>query len=220
MEKQRSLSALMHVVTVSYTKEKSSRSSVSHSTELDELVDEEKNKRIFQSAPFVQSRILVLDHTVQSRREKRRIFAPYIKMRIGFHRTFFEQKTHTPKENMSPVATSAVASASSAKVHSAQAENVHVQSVVQTETQSKVSMENTKKINDLMARLGSTHLQVDEYSRKRTEEISEAVAESIKRVVNETQEQQQQLLADANRRTSGNENARDERFFSFVQLRL
>lgn len=48
----------------------------------------------------------------------------------------------------------ATSSSGSAKVHTAQAENVHVQSVVQTETQSKVSMENTKKINDLMARLG------------------------------------------------------------------
>jgi len=50
--------------------------------------------------------------------------------------------------------------------------------------------------------LGSTHLQVDEYSRKRTEEISEAVSESIKKVVAETQVQQQQLLADANLRTA------------------
>ncbi len=50
---------------------------------------------------------------------------------------------------------------------------------------------------------GSTHLQVDEYSRKRTEQISEAVAESIKKVVSETQVQQQQLLADANLRTAG-----------------
>jgi len=40
-------------------------------------------------------------------------------------------------------------------------------------------------------------LQVDEYSRKRTEEISEAVAESIRKVVAETQTQQQQLLSDA-----------------------
>jgi hypothetical protein len=39
-------------------------------------------------------------------------------------------------------------------MHSAQTENVHVQSVVKTETQSKVSMENSKKMNDLMARLG------------------------------------------------------------------
>lgn len=50
---------------------------------------------------------------------------------------------------------------------------------------------------------GSTHLQVDEYSRRRTEEISEAVTESIKKVVAETQVQQQQLLSDANLRTSG-----------------
>jgi hypothetical protein len=85
-----------------------------------------------------------------------------------------------------------------------------------------VSIENAKKINDLMTRLGksrirmkilelfffsfskgSTHLQVDEYSRRRTEEISEAVSESIRKVVAETQQHQQQLLADANSRTAG-----------------
>jgi len=104
---------------------------------------------------------------------------------------------------MSRVNTStATSSSGSANVHTAHAENVHVQSVVQTETQSKVSIENAKKITDLMARLGSTHLQVDEYSRRRTEEISEAVAESIKKIVAETQLQQQQLLADANLRTA------------------
>jgi hypothetical protein len=106
----------------------------------------------------------------------------------------------------SVTSTTATSSSGSAKVHSAQADNVHVKSVVESETQSKVSMENAKKITDLMARLGSTHLQVDEYSRRRTEEISEAVAESIKKVVTETQLQQQQLLADANLRTSQIEN--------------
>ena len=50
---------------------------------------------------------------------------------------------------------------------------------------------------------GSTHCQVDEYSRRRTEEISDAVAESIRKIVAETQQHQQQLLADANSRTSG-----------------
>jgi len=102
--------------------------------------------------------------------------------------------------------TTAGSSSGSSVAHTAVSENVAVKSVVSTETQSKVSMENTKKINDLMARLGSTHLQVDEYSRKRTEEISEAVAESIKKVVAETQLQQQQLLADANLRTTEIEN--------------
>jgi len=97
---------------------------------------------------------------------------------------------------------SASSCSGSSKVHSAHAENVHVQSVVQTETQSKVSMENTKKMADLMSRLGTTHNQIDEYSRRRTEEISEAVAESIKKIVVETQLHQQQLVADANSRTA------------------
>jgi len=98
--------------------------------------------------------------------------------------------------------TCATSCSGSSKVHSAQAENVHVQSVVQTETQSKVSIENTKKMADLMARLGTTHTQIDEYSRKRTEQITEAVSESIKKVVLETQQHQQQLVADANLRTT------------------
>jgi hypothetical protein len=124
--------------------------------------------------------------------------------------------------HLSCSSTNASSSSGSSKVHSAHAENVHVQSVVQTETQSKVSMENAKKITDLMSRLGkfnkkniekedfdyfisgSTHTQVDEYSRKRTEEISEAVSESIRKIVAETQQHQQQLLADANSRTAGN----------------
>jgi hypothetical protein len=55
---------------------------------------------------------------------------------------------------MSHTSTFATSSSGSAQMHSAQTENVHVQSVVKTETQSKVSMENSKKMNDLMARLG------------------------------------------------------------------
>lgn len=50
----------------------------------------------------------------------------------------------------------ATSTTGSAKVHSAHADHVHVQSEVRTATQSSVSMENTKKINDLMARLGKT----------------------------------------------------------------
>jgi hypothetical protein len=52
----------------------------------------------------------------------------------------------------------ASSSTGSANVHSAHADNVHVKSVVQTETQSKVSLENSKKITDLMARLGKFYL--------------------------------------------------------------
>ncbi|CAF3385222.1 unnamed protein product [Rotaria sp. Silwood1] len=110
----------------------------------------------------------------------------------------------------------AKSSSNSAQVHSAQAENVLVQSVVQSETQSKVSIANNKKIADLMARLGTTYHQVDKYSRKRTEEINEAVAESIKKIVAETQLQQQQLLDDANLRTNEIENEFKSRLQEYV----
>ncbi|CAF2381412.1 unnamed protein product [Rotaria sp. Silwood2] len=111
---------------------------------------------------------------------------------------------------------SAKSSSNSSQVHSAQAENVVVQSVFQCETQSKVSIANNKKIADLMARLGTTYHQVDKYARKRTEEINEAVAESIKKVVAETQVQQQQLLADANMRTNEIENEFKSRLQEYV----
>ncbi|CAF4181530.1 unnamed protein product [Rotaria sp. Silwood2] len=48
----------------------------------------------------------------------------------------------------------------------------------------------------------STHIQVDEYSRERTEETDEAILQSIRKTVAETQQQQQQLLADAKSRTA------------------
>ena len=50
--------------------------------------------------------------------------------------------------------------------------------------------------------LGSTHAQIDEYSRRRTQEISEAVRGSIDKIVHLTQVQQQQLLDDAAKETN------------------
>lgn len=49
---------------------------------------------------------------------------------------------------------------------------------------------------------GTTHQQIDEYSRRRTEQISEEVAAAIGRIVADTQVQQQTLLADANVRSA------------------
>ncbi|CAF3502481.1 unnamed protein product [Rotaria socialis] len=109
-------------------------------------------------------------------------------------------------------------STSSTQIHSAQAENVQVESVVQTQTQtqSKVGMENSKKITDLMARLGTTHLQIDKYSRKRNDEINDAVLGSIKKIVAGTQEQQQHLLAEANLRTTDIENEFQARLQDYI----
>lgn len=44
---------------------------------------------------------------------------------------------------------------------------------------------------------GTTHQQVDEYSRRRTAQISEEVSAAIARIVGETQAEQSTLLADA-----------------------
>jgi len=103
---------------------------------------------------------------------------------------------------MSTVAREATATTGSAVTHTAVTENVAVRSVVSTETQSKVSMENTQKMAALMSKLGTTHQQVDEYSRRRTEQISEEVSAAITRIVGDTQAQQGNLLADANLRSA------------------
>lgn len=50
--------------------------------------------------------------------------------------------------------------------------------------------------------LGSTHAQVDEYSRRRNDQISEAVRASIEQIVHETQIQQQHLLDDAQKESA------------------
>ncbi|CAF0886643.1 unnamed protein product [Adineta ricciae] len=103
---------------------------------------------------------------------------------------------------MSATVQTATSTTGSAVAHTAVAENVAVKSVVSTETQSKVSLENTQKMAALMSKLGTTHQQIDEYSRRRTEQISEEVAAAINRIVAETQIQQQTLLADANARSA------------------
>jgi len=103
---------------------------------------------------------------------------------------------------MSTVGREATSVTGSAVAHTAVAENVAVKSVVSTETQSKVSMENTQKMAALMNKLGTTHQQIDEYSRRRTEQISEEVTTSIARIVTDTQAQQANLLADANIRSA------------------
>jgi len=63
-------------------------------------------------------------------------------------------------------------------------------------------MQNSQKIADLMSKLGTTHHQIDTYSKKRNAEISEAVAGAIEKVVADTAAHQQTLLADANARSA------------------
>jgi hypothetical protein len=100
-------------------------------------------------------------------------------------------------------------------VHTVVYEDVKVKSVVSSETQSKVTGgHSNNKINELMAKLGSTHAQIDEYSRRRNDEISEAVQTSIEKIVHETQNQQQQLLNDAQKESNEIDNEYKKKLMS------
>ncbi|CAF1007229.1 unnamed protein product [Adineta ricciae] len=126
-----------------------------------------------------------------------------IKAIFGHHKDEDEKKHH--QNTTETVATVGTASGSSI-AHTAISEDVRVQSVVSTETNTSVSVQNSKKIADLMNKLGTTHHQIDEYSKKRTAEISEAVSDAINKVVADTAAQQHKLLSDANERSVAIEN--------------
>lgn len=102
-------------------------------------------------------------------------------------------------------------------IHTVIYEDVKVKSVISSETQSKLSIGHTKnKINELMAKLGSTHAQIDEYSRRRNDEISEAVKNSIEKIVHEAQIHQQNLLHDAEKESNEIENEYKDKLMSYI----
>ncbi|CAF1393374.1 unnamed protein product [Adineta steineri] len=102
-------------------------------------------------------------------------------------------------------------------VHTVVCDDVKVKSIVNSQTQSNISTGHSQnKINELMAKLGSTHTQIDEYSQRRNDEISEAVKTSIDKIVQETLIQQQQLLNDAQKRSTEIENNYKEKLMLFI----
>jgi hypothetical protein len=98
--------------------------------------------------------------------------------------------------------TTAGSKSGSSVAHTAISDDVRVHSTVSSESNTSVTMQNSRKITDLMSKLGTTHTQIDEYSKKRTAEISDAVSSAIDKVVADTASQQQQLLSDANLRSA------------------
>jgi hypothetical protein len=119
---------------------------------------------------------------------------------FGHHKDKDDKKNTEKVETTTT--TTAGSSSGSSVAHTAVSEDVRVHSVVSTESNTSVSMQNSKKITDLMHKLGTTHTQVDEYSKKRTAEISDAVSSAIDKVVADTAAQQQKLLSDANERSA------------------
>lgn len=127
------------------------------------------------------------------------------------HKDKDEKKHHETSPTTTTTTATAGSSTGSSMAHTAISDDVRVHSVVSTETNTSVSMQNSKKITDLMNKLGTTHYQIDEYSKKRTAEISDAVSSSIDKVVADTAAQQQNLLADANMRSASIENEYKQR---------
>jgi len=119
-----------------------------------------------------------------------------------------DDKKHAEKVEST---TTAGSSSGSSVAHTAISDDVRVHSTVSTETNASVTMQNSKKITDLMSKLGTTHTQIDEYSKKRTAEISDAVSGAIDKVVADTAAQQQQLLSDANQRSASIDNEYKQR---------
>jgi hypothetical protein len=64
---------------------------------------------------------------------------------------------------------------------------------------------------------GTTHQQIDEYSRHRTEQISEEVTVAIGKIVADTQAQQGILLADANVRSAAIEEEYKHKLQNYVE---
>jgi hypothetical protein len=122
-----------------------------------------------------------------------------------------DDKKHNEKVETTATTSTTSSSSGSSVAHTAISDDVRVHSVVSSESNTSISMQNAKKITDLMNKLGTTHHQIDEYSKKRTAQISEAVTSAIEKVVAETAAQQQKLLSDANERSAAIENEYKQR---------
>jgi len=65
-----------------------------------------------------------------------------------------DDKKHSDKVETTTTATTSASSGSSSVAHTAISEDVRVHSVVSSESNTSISMQNTKKITDLMNKLG------------------------------------------------------------------
>lgn len=77
-------------------------------------------------------------------------------------------------------------------------ENVQVSSEISHDAINKVALNiGSDKLNDLMDRLSTTHAQLDNYTQRRTQQISIETQNIIKKILEETKEKQRDLLNEA-----------------------
>ena len=81
-------------------------------------------------------------------------------------------------------------------------DNVQVSSTISHGTANKVSLNvGSEKLDQLMARLSTTHAQLDYYTQRRTQQISIETQNIIQKILHETKEKQRDLLVEAQLRS-------------------
>ena len=100
-----------------------------------------------------------------------------------------------------------------------QHDGVNIKSSISSDVSSTVSVANQQKLNDLVSKLGripsgtnnthepdfplgSTHTQIDQYSKKQSEKINDQIQGEIDQVVTRTRLHQEELLRRANEHTA------------------
>lgn len=83
-----------------------------------------------------------------------------------------------------------------------QRDGVNIKSTISTDGSSSVSLVNQQKLSDLVAKLGSTHSQIDEYAKTQSEKIDEQIRREVDEVVGRTRRDQEELLRKANEHTA------------------
>lgn len=77
-------------------------------------------------------------------------------------------------------------------------ENVQVKSSMIHDSSNKVSLNiGSEKLDQLLARLSTTHAQLDYYTQRRTQQISIETQNIIEKILQETKEKQRELLVEA-----------------------
>jgi phage host-nuclease inhibitor protein Gam len=98
-----------------------------------------------------------------------------------------------------------------------QHDGVNITSTVSSDVASSISMTNQQKINDLVRKLGTTHNQIDEYSKKQSAKINEEIQREIDQVLARIRREQQDLLHKANERTAAIDRDYRERLQKMVE---
>jgi DNA anti-recombination protein RmuC len=81
-------------------------------------------------------------------------------------------------------------------------ENVQVSSAISHDSTNNVSLNvGSDKLDQLMDRLSTTHEQLDQYTQRRTQQISIETQNIIRRILEETKEKQRELLLEVQTRS-------------------